>query len=84
MEITQTPIAVTAPDVEALEALVGQYVVVSFATGSVIGASGYTVLESVHGSLVTLATKGIRRDASISLIDSIASLAIVPRQGRRF
>jgi hypothetical protein len=81
MEITH--ISIAAPDAEALGALVGQLVVVSFSTGAVIGASGLTALESVHGGRVTLATRGDRREASISLIERISTVAIPPaRKGR--
>ena len=78
MEITATPTA------EDLGSLVGQFVTVSFSTGSVIGAGGFTRLEAVDGDRVTLTTKGLPRTASISLIDRITTVALVPRQGRRF
>lgn len=79
MEITAT----TAPDAEALRGLVGRVVTVSFSTGAVIGAGGFTKLESVQGDRVVLLTRGDRREASISLIDRISTVAILPvRKGR--
>ncbi len=74
---------ITAPDAQALRGLVGQFVVVSFSTGAVVGAGGMTKLTSVYGDRVTLTTKAQPRQASISLIERVGVVAILPaRKGR--
>ncbi len=76
---------ITAPDTEALTALVGSVVVVSFSTGAVIGAGGLTKLVAVNGDRIVLKTKGQEREASISLIEKVATVKLAPvSKGRVF
>lgn len=72
---------ITAPDSTALTSLVGRHVVVTFVGGSVIGAGGLTKLTAVNAEAgrVTLTTRGGARAASISRIEKVGVVTLLPK-----